>query len=204
MFFHLYDTTKSEFLKFKCIEKMSQMTIALVNMYNLLPQIAQNVPIELKNNNIDYDKDLSVYWFALVITITAWGWCYLLKKKHSNLILDFVCGESSIFEEILRSNKSDCTKLILAIGKGHLQSLVSKRLLGINPKFEKLIIALRTAYARDLILDKEQTSYPDILDALRLNLLNYPLRRGWQKKKELLFFLYYYFIISCKFSIKFV
>ena len=59
---------------------------------------------------------------------------------------------------------------------GHLQSLVSKRLLGINPKFEKLIIALRTAYARDLMLDKEQTSYPDILDALRLNLLNYPLR----------------------------
>jgi hypothetical protein len=42
------------------------MIIALVNMYNLLPQIAQNVPIELidKNNNkIDYDKDkdLSVY-----------------------------------------------------------------------------------------------------------------------------------------------
>src|SRR5919197_2751788 len=61
MFFHLYDTTKSEFLKLKCIEKMAHMTIALVNMYNLLPQIAQNVPIELKNNNIDYDKDLSVY-----------------------------------------------------------------------------------------------------------------------------------------------
>ena len=49
-------------------------------------------------------------------------------------------------------------------------------LLKINPKFEKLIISLRTAsYARDLILDKERTSYPDILDALRLNLLNYPL-----------------------------
>jgi hypothetical protein len=61
---------------------------------------------------------------------------------------------------------------------GHLQALVSKTLLGINPKFEKLIISLRTAYARDLILDKEQTSYPDILDALRLNLLNYPLRNS--------------------------
>ena len=61
---------------------------------------------------------------------------------------------------------------------GHLQTLVSKELLKINPKFEKLIISLRTAYARDLILDKEQTSYPDILDALCLNLLNYPLRRG--------------------------
>ena len=82
-----------------------------------------------------------------------------------------------IFEEMLHSNKSDCTKLILAIGKER-KALVSKKLLRVNPKFEKLIISLRTAYARDLILDKEQTSYPDILDALRLNLLNYPLRRG--------------------------
>ena len=63
MFFHLYDTTKSEFLKLRCIEKMAHMTIALVNMYHLLPQIAQNVPIELinSNNKLDYDKDLSVY-----------------------------------------------------------------------------------------------------------------------------------------------
>jgi hypothetical protein len=64
MFFRLYDTTKSEFLKLKCIEKMSHITIALVNMYNVLPQIAQNVPIDVVNNNnnkIDYDKGLSVY-----------------------------------------------------------------------------------------------------------------------------------------------
>src|SRR5919197_3721649 len=33
MFFHLYDTTKSEFLKLRCIEKMSHMNIALVNEY---------------------------------------------------------------------------------------------------------------------------------------------------------------------------
>ena len=57
------------------------------------------------------------------------------------------------------------------------KALVSKRLLRINPKFEKLIISLRTAYARDLVLDKEQTSsYPDILNTVRMNLLNYPLR----------------------------
>ena len=41
--------------------KDAHMTMALVNMYQLLPQIAQNVPIELINNKIDYDKDLSVY-----------------------------------------------------------------------------------------------------------------------------------------------
>ena len=60
-----------------------------------------------------------------------------------------------------------------------MKSFVSKRLLRINPKFEMLIISLRRAsYARDLVLDKEQMSYPDILDALHLNLLNYPLREG--------------------------
>ena len=48
MFFHLYDTTKSEFVKLKCVEDMLRTNIALVNMYNLLPQIAQNVPIEIK------------------------------------------------------------------------------------------------------------------------------------------------------------
>ena len=63
MWFKLYDSTKSEFIKLKCIEKMSHMTIALVNMYNLLPRIAENVPIDVinSNNKIDYDKDLSVY-----------------------------------------------------------------------------------------------------------------------------------------------
>ena len=64
MFFHLYDTTESEVLKFRGIEKMTQMNIALVNMHNLLPQIAQNVPIDVVNNNKnDYndDKDLSAY-----------------------------------------------------------------------------------------------------------------------------------------------
>ena len=53
---------------------------------------------------------------------------------------------------MLRGNKSDCTMLILGIRK---KALVSKKL-RVNPKrFEKLIISLRTAYARNLVLDKE-------------------------------------------------
>jgi len=32
---------------------------------------------------------------------------------------------------------------------------------------------LKTAYAKELILDKEQTSYDDLLDALRLSLKGY-------------------------------
>jgi hypothetical protein len=44
-------------------------------------------------------------------------------------------------------------------------------LIAINPKFDKLISALRTAISDDLgKLDKEQTSYHNVLDAFRLSL----------------------------------
>jgi hypothetical protein len=44
-------------------------------------------------------------------------------------------------------------------------------LVAINPKFEKLITSLRTAISDDLgKLDKEQTSYHNVLDAFRLAL----------------------------------
>jgi hypothetical protein len=40
-------------------------------------------------------------------------------------------------------------------------------------KYEKLIVSLRTAQAKEYSLDKEQTSYDDLLDALRLSLKGY-------------------------------
>jgi len=44
----------------------------------------------------------------------------------------------------------------------------------INPKFEKLLISLHTAYDKgEGVLDKEATSYDDILDALRLSMRFY-------------------------------
>ena len=44
-------------------------------------------------------------------------------------------------------------------------------LIAINPKFEKVITSLRTATSDDLgKLDKEKTSYRNVLDALRLSL----------------------------------
>jgi hypothetical protein len=45
--------------------------------------------------------------------------------------------------------------------------------IAINPKFDKLIIALRTAVDKDGTLDKEATSYNDIFDAFRLALKFY-------------------------------
>jgi hypothetical protein len=54
--------------------------------------------------------------------------------------------------------------------------LYSSNLKGYNYNFDyhqKLIISLRTAEAKDYSLDKEQTSYDDLLDALRLSLKGY-------------------------------
>jgi len=49
-----------------------------------------------------------------------------------------------------------------------LHMLINKEYLVIPKEFDKLIISLRTAYANEYSLDKEQTSYDDSLDALRL------------------------------------
>jgi hypothetical protein len=40
-------------------------------------------------------------------------------------------------------------------------------------RFQKLVTALRTAVANEYEIDKEQTSYNDILDAFRLALTFY-------------------------------
>jgi formiminotetrahydrofolate cyclodeaminase len=46
----------------------------------------------------------------------------------------------------------------------------------IPKKYEKLIISLRTAYAKELSLDKDETTYDDLLDALRLALKGFDFR----------------------------
>ena len=45
----------------------------------------------------------------------------------------------------------------------------------IPKKYNELITSLRTAYATELDLDKKQTSYDDLLDALRLSLKGYQI-----------------------------
>jgi hypothetical protein len=55
----------------------------------------------------------------------------------------------------------------------HLHAVVSKDYLAIDPKYDKLLTSLRTVYANELSLDKDQTSYSDLLDALRLSLKGY-------------------------------
>src|SRR5918911_4919976 len=48
--------------------------------------------------------------------------------------------------------------------------------IAINPVFDKLVTALRTAVDNDGVLDKEATSYNDIFDAFRLALKFYHFR----------------------------
>jgi hypothetical protein len=58
---------------------------------------------------------------------------------------------------------------------GHCKMILEHdpRKIASNPKFDKLIIALRTAVDKDGTLDKEATSYNDTFDAFRLALKFY-------------------------------
>jgi hypothetical protein len=52
----------------------------------------------------------------------------------------------------------------------HAKFLLENKYLQIHPTLDKLIIALRSAWAKDNVLDKEVTSHNDVLDAFRLAL----------------------------------
>jgi hypothetical protein len=54
----------------------------------------------------------------------------------------------------------------------------SSSLIAIHPSFENLLTSLRTAVANEYKLDKEQTSYNDLLDAFRLSLQFYKRRKS--------------------------
>ncbi|HEX9318046.1 MAG TPA: hypothetical protein VF884_03840 [Nitrososphaeraceae archaeon] len=58
----------------------------------------------------------------------------------------------------------------------NLHTFINKEYLAIPEKFDKLLISLKTAVAKEYSLDKEQTSYDDLLDALRLSLKGYKMR----------------------------
>ncbi len=58
----------------------------------------------------------------------------------------------------------------------HLYLNINKGYLAIPEKYDKLIVSLMTAQAKEYSLDKEQTSYDDLLDALRLSLKGYHIK----------------------------
>jgi hypothetical protein len=70
-------------------------------------------------------------------------------------------------QQLLGLKKSVSTRILYLI--------VNEGLLVIPGKYQKLIISLRTAQAKEYSLDKEQTSYDDLLDGLRLSLKGYDI-----------------------------
>jgi hypothetical protein len=57
----------------------------------------------------------------------------------------------------------------------HLHVLVSKGYLAIPQEYDKVITSLRTAYAEELNLKKDVTTYDDLLDATRMSLKAYSI-----------------------------
>ena len=98
-----------------------------------------------------------------------------LMKVAFNESLNWENSKTTISPEsmkVLPTNFGTTHKEMLS----HLSMLVSKEFLAIPKEFDKLIIGLRTAYAKELSLDKEQTSYSDSLDALRLACKMYKMK----------------------------
>ena len=58
----------------------------------------------------------------------------------------------------------------------HLAMLVSKEYLTNPSSMTKLEVALRTAYANELSLDKSRSEYNDLTDALRLSCKMYKMK----------------------------
>jgi len=120
--------------------------------------------------------------------------CFNLYRKHWNTWF-FVDGANRAavnlmkvaFDESLNWDKDSVNPDIMKVLPvnfstehkqmlSHLAMLVSKEYIAIPKEFDKLIISLRTAYANEYSLDKEQTSYSDSLDALRLSCKMYPIK----------------------------
>ena len=114
--------------------------------------------------------------------------CFNLYRKHWNTWF-FVDGANRAAVNIMKvafneslnwqdskTTISPETMKVLPISFGtehkqmlaHISMIISKEYLCIPKEFDKLIISLRTAWANEYSLDKEQTSYSDSIDALRL------------------------------------
>ena len=55
----------------------------------------------------------------------------------------------------------------------HTKLMLDRERVAIHPRYNKLLVALRTAVATDGLLDKQMTAHDDVLDALRLSLKYY-------------------------------
>ena len=57
----------------------------------------------------------------------------------------------------------------------HLAQLFNEKHVAVPERFDKLLISLKTAVVNEYSLDKEQSSYNDLFDGLRLSLKCYKI-----------------------------
>jgi hypothetical protein len=95
-----------------------------------------------------------------------------IKSKH--------LGDSSYHMDVLPVSFNAEHKEMLS----HTKLMLDRKRLAIHPRFNKMLVALRTAVARDGILDKQATAHDDVLDGLRLSLKYYILPPPIPVKKE--------------------
>jgi hypothetical protein len=130
-----------------------------------------------------------------------------LSRKNSKLYVDganpsvikslkLQLGEDPDYDKVIaryKSQKWDWTKSMTVIPVnfstehkamlGHTKMLFEEGYISINSKHDKLITSLRTAVENEGVLDKEVTSYDDILDAFRLALKFYSYTEGNQQNE---------------------
>jgi Terminase large subunit, T4likevirus-type, N-terminal len=117
--------------------------------------------------------------------------CHSLYRKHWNTLF-YVDGANRgavnlmkvAFDESLNWETNDVSPEIMKIIPvnfttehksmlSHLHVMINKGYLAIPAEYDKVLTSLRTAYAEELNLKKDVTSYNDLLDALRLSLKGY-------------------------------
>jgi hypothetical protein len=117
--------------------------------------------------------------------------CWGIWKKHNYMNTVFFCdgsnralinllkirwGESLYWEKVDFGHNSNIKIRPVNFNTEHknmlsnLHVVASKGYLAVDPKYDKLLTSLRTAWAEELSLKKDVTSYNDLLDALRLSL----------------------------------
>lgn len=90
---------------------------------------------------------------------------YMLHRSENRFTIEELFPKMKVIPINFAKHHRDLLK--------HTQVLLEKECLSINPKFDKLITSLRTAVANEYTLDKESTSFDDLLDAYRMSLRYY-------------------------------
>jgi|ERR671914_666749 hypothetical protein len=136
-----------------------------------------NSDLKYEKAMIRYDNNLTIYVDAANPEI----WQSLKRMSKEDHSENYVFGKLAYYKKN-NINPANYMKVIPtpfntqgAKMLQHAKSLLEDKdnLVAIDKRFDKPLTALRTAIANESKLDKEATSFHDILDALRLSLQLY-------------------------------